>query len=163
MITSPPQNGAERGQVHPHLKFENHSAARIPAARLDPAHEVVFQLSDPAEIAERWEQLAKAAEFRSQNLAKILNVSIRTVQRHFQHHYEMPLHAWLRSVRLNEGFSRIAAGEPIKTVAFDLGYRQLSHFSRAFKTFHGVIPSAVQKSFAGSVEVLQNRLHSAGS
>jgi len=109
-------------------------------------HKGLFLLSDPVEISESWEQLARLAEFRSQKLAAMLNVSIRTVQRHFQQHYQMTLIVWLRSVRLKDGFSRIASGEQIKAVAFDLGYKQLSHFSRSFRRFFGIAPRDVRQT-----------------
>jgi AraC-like DNA-binding protein len=46
-------------------------------------------------------------------------------------------------VRLNEAAHRVRAGHSVKNVAFDLGYKQLSHFSRDFKRAYGAPPSRV--------------------
>ena len=50
---------------------------------------------------------------------------------------------WLTSVRLREAGDRIRAGGRVKEVALDLGYKQLSHFSREFKRAYGLPPSSM--------------------
>jgi AraC-like DNA-binding protein len=96
-----------------------------------------------------WENLAVQAQYRPCQLAKLCNVSIRTLQRHFAKQSGMTLSGWLRDVRLNQAYSRIIAGEPIKAVAYDLGFKQLSHFSRVFKAVYGVAPRSVSTCQAG--------------
>ena len=90
-----------------------------------------------------WEQLAVKSSYSPRKLAELCNVSLRTLQRHFATHYHTSLGEWLRSFRLNAARARVVSGEPIKSVAYDLCYKQLSHFSKAFKNLHGVPPSAL--------------------
>jgi len=88
-----------------------------------------------------WENLAVQACYRPRLLAALCKVSPRTVQRHFKVRYRMTVGAWLSKLRLRHAYDRITAGELVKAVAYDLGFKQLSHFSRAFKQVHGVPPS----------------------
>ena len=94
---------------------------------------------------ETWEGLAAQANYRPGALAKLCKVSLRTLQRHFAKNYSLTLGGWMRDVRVAQAYRRIAAGEQIKAVAFDLGFKQLSHFSRVFKQVHGVPPRMVRK------------------
>ena len=93
-----------------------------------------------------WESLALASSFKPGLLARRCGVSLRTLQRHFTKHYGITLSESLRRMRLSLAFARLQHGERIKCVAYDLGYKQLSHFSRDFKSFCGVPPSAIQPS-----------------
>ena len=90
-----------------------------------------------------WEDLAQEAAFRPAALAAICGVSVRTLQRHFRAHYGATVSEWLRQLRLNEAYKRVARGDRVKEVAFDLAYKQLSHFSRDFKRVHGVPPTQI--------------------
>ena len=74
-------------------------------------------------------------------MAKLCSVSLRTLQRHFRNHYSLTVTEWLRDVRMEEAKRRILAGDFIKVVAIDLGFKQLSHFSRVFKASFGMAPS----------------------
>jgi AraC-like DNA-binding protein len=88
-----------------------------------------------------WEELAAEAGYRPGKLAELCGVSLRTLQRHFAANYNCTLSAWLKKIRLRTAYSRIHEGEAVKVVAYDLGFKQLSHFSRVFKQAHGVPPS----------------------
>ena len=90
-----------------------------------------------------WENLAARANYRPRELAALCNVSLRTLQRHFSQHYGLTVSKSLRTIRLWEAYRRISEGELVKAVAYDLGYKQLSHFSRAFKELHGICPSLI--------------------
>jgi AraC-like DNA-binding protein len=95
----------------------------------------------PAEVS--WEKLAAKAQYRPAALAVLCNVSLRTLQRHFQRTYRTTLSVWLNASRLAKAYERIRSGESVKFVAFELGFKQLSHFSRAFKEAHGVPPRLI--------------------
>ena len=87
-----------------------------------------------------WKCLAVEADFKPGRLAAICGVCPRTVQRYFKKSYGMTLGEWLRSYRLEIAYQKLTAGEPIKCIALDLGYKQLSHFSRDFKKQYGCAP-----------------------
>ena len=89
-----------------------------------------------------WEKLAKAAQFRPNVLAELCGVSMRTLQRYFRAHYNQTVSDWLRNLRLNEALSSLKQCDSVKEVAFDLGYKQPSHFTRDFKRKFGVPPRA---------------------
>lgn len=92
---------------------------------------------------QNWETLAVAAHYRPRELASLCTVSLRTLQRHFSSRYGKTLSEWLRDVRISHAYDRIKAGEAIKAVSYDLGFKQPSHFSRVFKQVHGVAPSTI--------------------
>lgn len=88
-----------------------------------------------------WEHLAGAAKFRLKDLAAMCNVSIRTLQRHFRKEYDLAVSAWLREVRLEQARQMLTRADCVKTVCFDLGYKQQSHFTRDFSRRYGMPPS----------------------
>ena len=92
------------------------------------------------EAAVSWEQLAKEAQFRPHALAEVCGVSMRTLQRYFRAQYNQTVSDWLRELRLNEALQFLKACDSVKEVAFELGYKQPSHFTRDFKKRFGVPP-----------------------
>jgi AraC-like DNA-binding protein len=42
---------------------------------------------------------------------------------------------------MHEAIKRLASGQSVKAISFDLGFKQVSHFSRVFKSFYGAPPS----------------------
>ncbi|HVK57363.1 MAG TPA: helix-turn-helix transcriptional regulator [Candidatus Kapabacteria bacterium] len=90
-----------------------------------------------------WEVLAAESNYCPSELARLCHVSLRTLQRRFATNYGMTISDWMRQIRLAKAYARVVSGEPIKAVAYDLGFKQLSHFSRVFKEVHGVAPSLV--------------------
>jgi AraC-like DNA-binding protein len=100
-----------------------------------------------------WETLAVQAKFCPHALATLCNVSLRTLQRRFDRTYGMPVGHWMRQLRLARAYNRIACGETVKSVAYDLHFKQLSHFSRVFKEAYGVAPTLISPRGVGKTEV----------
>jgi len=94
-------------------------------------------------VADEWKRLARTADFKVTRLAAVAGVSPRTLQRQFKAEYGITVSEWLKTVRLREAGERIQAGDRVKAVAMDLGYKQLSHFSREFKRAYGLPPTRV--------------------
>ena len=90
-----------------------------------------------------WEALAKQARYRPQELAELCGVSMRTMQRYFRARYNQTVTDWLREVRLSEAMTYLKGCDSVKQVAFDLGYKQPSHFTRDFKKRFGVPPRSI--------------------
>ena len=90
-----------------------------------------------------WEVLAAESNYCPRELARLCHVSLRTLQRRFATNYKMTISDWMRQIRLAKAYARVVSGESIKAVAYDLGFKQLSHFSRVFKEVHGVAPSFI--------------------
>lgn len=93
-----------------------------------------------------WETLAIEANYQPSALAEMCGVSLRTLQRHSQREYQLTVIEWLTSIRLAKAREKLLAGERIKQVAHGLGYKRLSHFSRAFKNHFGFSPRTFQQT-----------------
>lgn len=96
-------------------------------------------------VALNWEMIAAQAEYKPSRVAKICGVSPRTMQRYFKKSFGCTLGEWLRAHRLKLAYEKIIAGSSIKRAAFDLGYKQLSQFSRDFKKQFGCAPSFLDR------------------
>jgi AraC-like DNA-binding protein len=88
-----------------------------------------------------WEGLAGKVQYKPALLARECGVSLRTLQRHFRKTYQTTASDWLRKMRMREAYARLQEGFRVKEVAIDLGYKQMSHFSRDFKAAFGITPS----------------------
>lgn len=92
-------------------------------------------------FVQEWEVLAQKASYRARELAELCQASLRTLERHFQKHYDVTVSEWLRELRLKQAYDALQKGKSVKEVAFEQGYKQVSHFSREFKQQFGVSPS----------------------
>lgn len=68
------------------------------------------------------------------------NLSPRTLIRRFQAETGMTFRQWRRQARLLAALERLAAREPVTSVALDVGYDGLSAFIEAFRQAFGVTP-----------------------
>ncbi|AIR06230.1 AraC family transcriptional regulator [Cedecea neteri] len=73
--------------------------------------------------------------------AERVNVSERTLLRHFRQQTGLAFSEWLRRARLMEALNRLALGQSVLRVALDLGYESHSAFSAMFRRTLGVSPS----------------------
>ena len=81
------------------------------------------------------------AGYRPGDLAKLCQISLRTLERHFQKNYGVTVSQWMRELRLGKAYETLGQGKSVKETAYDHGYKQVSHFSREFKNHFGVSPS----------------------
>jgi AraC-like DNA-binding protein len=85
-----------------------------------------------AEPGTRWTTALAASQ---------LNISERTLLRHFRQQTGLAFSEWLRRARLMEALNRLAQGQSVLRVALDLGYESHSAFSAMFRRTLGVAPS----------------------
>ncbi|MDF7784959.1 AraC-like DNA-binding protein [Pantoea sp. PNA 14-12] len=85
-----------------------------------------------AEPAGDW-TLARASEW--------LNVSGRTLARHFERETGLYFSEWVRRARVAIALTRLAQGDPVLQVALDLGYESPGAFSAMFRRVLGVAPT----------------------
>jgi len=78
--------------------------------------------------------------------AREAGMARRTFTRLFQQEMGLGFAAWRRRVRVVEAASRIATGQSIAEVAFDLGYDNASSFSAMFHKTFGVAPRTLRAS-----------------
>jgi len=86
------------------------------------------------------EELAAKANYDSRALAKLCHLSTRQLQREFRRRFGMTPQQWLDERRLKAAGPMLLSGEPVKKVAYDLGFKQTSHFCRKFKFQHRMTP-----------------------
>jgi AraC-like DNA-binding protein len=73
--------------------------------------------------------------------AREAGMARRTFTRCFRQQTGMGLATWRRQVRVMEAASRIASGEPITSVAYEVGYDSPSAFTAMFHRSFGTTPS----------------------
>ncbi|EEF62925.1 helix-turn-helix domain-containing protein [Pedosphaera parvula] len=93
-----------------------------------------------------WEELGTKAGYSSAKLAKICKVSERHLGRKIQEQFGCSPRAWLREHRLKAARERLAGGGDPKEVAFELGFKQVSHFCRQFKERYRETPRAFARA-----------------
>ncbi|MCG8371660.1 MAG: helix-turn-helix transcriptional regulator [Proteobacteria bacterium] len=74
-------------------------------------------------------------------LAAQAGCSRRTFTRTFRKETDMSFSSWRRHVRLLEATSRLAEGQPVTRVAFDVGYASQSAFTAMFHRVFGTTPT----------------------
>ncbi|HET9160104.1 MAG TPA: helix-turn-helix transcriptional regulator [Caulobacteraceae bacterium] len=82
-----------------------------------------------------------AAQADLDELAHVAAMSRRTFTRQFKAEVGMGLAVWRQQVRLMAALSMLAAGEPVTSVAFAVGYDSPSAFSALFRRSFGAPPS----------------------
>ena len=90
---------------------------------------------------EEWEVRAAQARYNSARLAKISGLSSRQIQRIFLSKFSQSPKEWLDEQRIKAAQQMLQRGESIKSIAFELGYKQTSHFCRQFRQYKKVKPS----------------------
>src|SRR5437762_2883875 len=84
-----------------------------------------------------WLGMAAQSFYRASLLAEALHISRRQLQRDIQELFGRSPQAWLDIERLLIAPGLLQTHRSVKMVAFALGFRQVSHFSRVFKLFYG--------------------------
>jgi len=101
-------------------------------------------------LSKRWEQLAGAARYDAKELAKLCHLSVRQLERDFCRSLERSPQDWLNEQRVKAAKNLLLSGQPVKVVAFELGFKQSSHFCRQFKSFNCLTPSQFASLHPGS-------------
>ena len=120
--------------LHDLLRLELIAAPDVPLSIAMPQDHRIRQLAeaaldDPGVIGSVETWLADAAASR------------KTIERLFIGETGMPPSRWLRHARILHAISRLAAGEKVSSVAFDMGYASSSAFSYMFRRALGCSPS----------------------
>ena len=92
-------------------------------------------------LIEDWPERAHAAGYSGELLAQQLGYSQRQLERYIMEWMAASLKVWLNSLRQQRAAELLCAGHAAQVVAVQLGYKQPSHFTRAFKKYHGMVPS----------------------
>ncbi len=134
-----PDNGTGRANdhnnaLHDLLRHELVAARDVPLSIAMPQDYRILRLTEAAldnpgvvESVDSW--LAEAPASR------------KTIERLFVTETGMPPSRWLRHVRILHAISKLAAGEKVSSVAYDMGYASSSAFSYMFRRNLGHSPS----------------------
>lgn len=87
-----------------------------------------------------WRNMAGATGYRAGRMAKEMNISRRQLQRYTQRFFGLSPQEWLNQERLLAAAALLKQYRCVKLVAFNLGFKQVSHFSREFKSHYGLCP-----------------------
>lgn len=101
----------------------------------------------------KWEQLAEAAHYNANELAKLLKRSSRQLRRQFRRHLGSSPQEWLDNLRMLRAPTHLLANRSVKETAANLGYKTAPHFCRQFKDHYKVTASeyiALQAAVQGS-------------
>lgn len=86
-------------------------------------------------------ELAPVANFNATELAHLLGICTRQLQRKFQYYLNCSPRTWLNQARIRASKQLLISGASVKRTAIDLGFKQVSHFCRHFKSENGVTAS----------------------
>src|ERR1700744_6210263 len=90
---------------------------------------------------EFWRVCARSAGFQSAALATNLKISVRQLHRYSRNLFNRSLQEWLNELRLSQAAEELFRQGSVKAAAFELGFKQVSHFSREFKKYYGLSPT----------------------
>jgi AraC-like DNA-binding protein len=84
--------------------------------------------------------MAQQSAYSASLLSRTIKISGRQLQRYTQEIFKQSPQAWLNGERLALAATLLLKERSAKIVAFQLGFKQASHFSREFKHYHGISP-----------------------
>ncbi|HWY75229.1 MAG TPA: helix-turn-helix domain-containing protein [Verrucomicrobiae bacterium] len=109
---------------------------RVSSLHQGDIHMARFDLQNPG----CWRDAISRSGWRAARLARQLDVSRRQLQRYTRAMFHQSPQDWLDEQRLKVAGDQLQKLRSAKRVAYELGFKQLSHFSREFKRFHGLSP-----------------------
>ena len=71
--------------------------------------------------------------------------SLSTFKRDFKHLSELTPERWLTNRRLLAAYDKLKRGRKVTDTCYEVGFKNVSHFSAAFKRRFGVTPGEVRK------------------
>lgn len=107
-----------------------------------------------------WTPLARAARYRSRELARLCLVNLRQLERYFAQRFGKSPHVWLDQQRMLEAAELLLKGDYVKAVASDLHFKNAAHFCRNFKRRYGLSPLAFVAQRTRNVAFRQSMSHS---
>ncbi len=89
-----------------------------------------------------------AERLTNRELARHLNLGLRTLETRYRREAGVSLHATITRLRLERATGLLAAGErSVKRVALESGFRDPAYFIRVFRRAHGLTPGTWQREW----------------
>lgn len=115
------------------------------------AGETTVSADDPIERLRQNLPARLREDLTAETLAEIAGVSLRTLQRIFRERFDTTPMSWLMEARLLEAARVIRAGDdPVTKIAYRVGFKDPSHFTRRFKARFGVSPNEYRRGVEGA-------------
>lgn len=92
--------------------------------------------------ADEWVDNARRSGYKLVRMSKTVGISERQLRRYTKKLFGCSPHHLLKVQRLIAAKRMLRERRSVKSVCFLLGFKQPSHFSRDFKTYHGLSPTA---------------------
>jgi AraC-like DNA-binding protein len=92
--------------------------------------------------ADEWVKIASKSGYKVAQMSKVTGISPRQLRRYTKKLFGRSPHHLLREQRLIAARRMLEEYRSVKSVCFLLGFKQLSHFSRDFRTHYGLSPTA---------------------
>ena len=93
------------------------------------------------ENLQHWRQMAQECDYKTGLFAKRIGVSSRQLRRYTHHFFGTSPQKWLNQQRMAIALEMLKKHRSVKVVAMELGFKQVSHFSRLFKHHHQQPPA----------------------
>jgi len=87
-----------------------------------------------------WRELARQSRYKAGSLAELLHISPWTLQRCIRRLFERSPQDWLNEQRLVLAAEMLPDCDSLKGLAYELGYKNESHFCHQFKRHYGRSP-----------------------
>ncbi len=94
------------------------------------------------ENREQWREVARQSRYRLKPLSEQFQVCQRHLRRYSWELFGCSPQDWLDQERLTLAPDLLKELRSVKQVTFDLGFKHVSHFSRKFKEWYGLSPTA---------------------
>jgi len=98
-------------------------------------------------VNQKWEQLAREANFNAARMASLCGISERQLQRIFRRNFDCTPSHWLRDLQCRLAKELIAQGYSNKAAAAELKFASQSHFCREFKRVFGATPQTFAPAY----------------
>src|SRR5216683_784157 len=91
---------------------------------------------------EKWEVLARQAEFQPVKMAALCSISLRQLERFFALRFGQTPGEWSRELKCRQALKLITEGYSNKAVVAELKFAGASHFCHEFKRVYGAAPQS---------------------
>lgn len=96
-------------------------------------------------LVEALEELASEMDFDVYQLCQIMGMSRSSLHRKIRASADRSTSIFIREFRLRKAQKLVLETEmPIKTIAFEVGFKDLAYFSKCFKLLYGVSPKKMR-------------------
>lgn len=100
-----------------------------------------------------WLNRARESGFNAKRMAALCGLSNRQLGRRCLERWGRSTQNWLNEQRIVAARWLLLEQRNIKAVSYSLGFKQVSHFSREFKRYHGITASEFLLRTAWPVQV----------